>query len=68
MIRSRMARLALLVVVGMTIGCDQVSKHFAAEHLMGVARQSFLGDTLRLEYAENAGAFLSLGAGLPQWA
>ena len=60
-------RLLLLAVVATTIGCDQVSKHVASTHLMD-GRQSYLGDSLRLEYSENTGAFLSLGAGLPWWA
>ena len=54
-------RVALLVLIGTTVGCDRVSKHFAAAALAGGARQSFLADTVRLEYAENAGAFLSFG-------
>jgi signal peptidase II len=65
MIRGRVTRSALLAAVATTIGCDQVSKHLATTHLMGQPRQSFLGDALRLEYAENTGAFLSLGSGLP---
>lgn len=68
MTRHWMKKIALLAVVASTIGCDQVTKHLATVHLMGVARQSFLGDSVRLEYAENTGAFLSLGAGLPAWA
>jgi signal peptidase II len=60
-------RLVLLAVVATTIGCDQVSKHVASSHLMDGPRQSYLGDSLRLEYSENTGAFLSLGAGLPWW-
>jgi len=35
--------------------------------LAGTANRSFLADTVRLEYAENAGAFLSLGADWPFW-
>ena len=58
----------LLAVVAATVGCDQVSKRLAAVHLLGSPRQSYLGDSVRLEYAENDGAFLSLGAGLPRWA
>jgi len=58
-------RLVLLAVLVTTIGCDQVSKHLADIHLMGGPRHSYLGDTVRLEYAENVGAFLSLGAGWP---
>jgi signal peptidase II len=53
-------RIALLVLVTMTVGCDRVSKHFASS-LAGEPRRSFLADTVRLEYAENAGAFLGLG-------
>jgi signal peptidase II len=67
-IRRLVTKVTLLAVVATTIGCDQVSKHLATVHLAGVPRQSFLGDSLRLEYAENSGAFLSLGAGLSPWA
>src|SRR4051812_17610511 len=65
MTRRWISRVALLAVVPTTIGCDQVSKHLATVHLMGVPRQSFLGDSIRLEYARNPGAFLSLGSELP---
>jgi signal peptidase II len=58
-------RLLLLIAIGATIGCDRVTKHMAATTLSGEPRQSFLGDTFRLEYAENTGAFLSLGADWP---
>ena len=61
-------RLVLLAVVTTTISCDQVSKHVASTHLIDGQRKSYLGDSLRLEYSENTGAFLSLGAGLPWWA
>jgi signal peptidase II len=54
-------RVALLVLVATTVGCDRVSKHFASRELAGEPRQSFLADTVRLEYTENTGAFLSFG-------
>jgi signal peptidase II len=57
----------LLLVAG-TIGCDGVTKHLAAERLSGLPAQSFLADTIRLSYAENAGGFLSVGDALPAWA
>jgi signal peptidase II len=48
------------------VGCDQWTKRLAAEHLQHVAApKTFLGDTLRIQYAENPGAFLGAGAGLP---
>jgi signal peptidase II len=59
-------RLLLLIAIGATIGCDRVTKHIAATTLADTPGRSFLADTLRLEYAENTGAFLSLGADWPR--
>jgi signal peptidase II len=59
------SRLVLFVAIGATIGCDRVTKHVAATTLSGTPSRSFLADTVRLEYVENTGAFLSLGAGWP---
>jgi signal peptidase II len=50
------------MVVGATIGCDRVTKHMAETTLPGAPVRSFLGNTVRLEYVENTGAFLGLGA------
>lgn len=58
-------RLVLIIAIGGTIGCDRVTKHIAATTLAEAPGRSFLGDTLRLDYAENTGAFLSLGADWP---
>ena len=58
-------RLVLLIAIGGTIGCDRVTKHVAATALSGTPGRSFLADMVRLEYVENTGAFLSLGAGWP---
>ncbi len=58
----------LLVVVAVLMACiggDQATKHIAKEYLGDGRLVSLLGGTLRLEYAENSGAFLSLGASLP---
>jgi signal peptidase II len=59
-------RLLLLVAMVATIGCDRVTKHMAATTLAEQPGRSFLADTVRLEYAENTGAFLSLGADWPR--
>src|SRR5262245_27675440 len=58
-------RLVLLIAIGATIGCDRVTKHIAATTLSEASSRSFLADTFRLEYVENAGAFLGLGANWP---
>jgi signal peptidase II len=59
-------RLVLLVAIGATIGCDRVTKHVATTRLSQGPSRSFLADTFRLEYAENTGGFLSLGADWPR--
>jgi signal peptidase II len=61
---SRSVRVAL-VLVG-CVGCDQIAKAAAREYLPGSGVHSYLGDTFRLQFAQNPGAFLSLGASLPQ--
>jgi signal peptidase II len=54
------------VVVVSTIGCDRVTKEVAARHLAGRPRLSMVKDAVRLEYVENRGGFLSLGAEFPE--
>jgi len=62
---GRRFRLLLIVLMFATIGCDRVTKNLAFANLADSPPHSFLRDTFRLEYAENTGAFLSLGAELP---
>lgn len=54
----------LCLLLTVTAGCDRVTKHFAMTTLAGSASQSYFGDTVRLDYRENPGGFLSTGA---QW-
>jgi signal peptidase II len=55
----------LILVLASCIGCDRVTKVIAREHLAASPAISYLNDLFRLQYAENHGAFLGLGAGLP---
>ena len=48
------------------VGCDQSTKYTAKYYLEGAGVYSYLGDTFRLGYSENTGAFLGLGASLPE--
>jgi len=57
--------LLFVVVSAISIAFDQVTKAIAIAELKGRAAMSWLGDTFRLSYATNDGAFLSLGASLP---
>ncbi len=58
--------LLVVAILASCIGCDQLTKQMAREALRDQGIQSFCGDTFRLVYAENAGAFLGLGSGLPE--
>lgn len=67
MIPSRTIRLvALFVVLVFTAGCDQVTKHLARTGLSQTGSVTFPGRFIELTLAENPGAFLGLGASLPQ--
>jgi signal peptidase II len=55
----------IILVMVCCIGCDQVSKSIASNNLRFSEPIIFLGNLFRLQYAENTGAFLSLGSGLP---
>ena len=65
-----MLRLTRLLLVSMLlfccVGCDQISKHVVRSQLMLGESHSYLGDTLRLTYTHNMGAFLGLGDSLPE--
>lgn len=55
----------LLSVLVFSVVTDQVSKVIARDALEGEPTQSFLGDSFRLTFIENHGAFLGLGGSLP---
>jgi signal peptidase II len=52
----------LCLLLTATAGCDRVTKHYAMTALARGPAHSFLGDTVRLDYHENPGGFLSAGA------
>ena len=57
--------IVVLLITLTCVGCDQATKLVAKRYLAPNALFSYAGDTFRLQYAENTGAFLSLGAALP---
>jgi len=63
---SRATQLSVLFLLLATCtGCDQAAKLLATVHLSNAQPIVFLNGLVRLEYAENSGAFLSLGSRLP---
>lgn len=58
-------RAIVLLIPLLCIVVDQLSKQVARQRLLGLPASEHLGGILRIAYAENPGAFLSLGANLP---
>lgn len=54
-----------LVLVG-CVGCDHATKRAAEAWLAGTGGVALAGDAVQFQLASNPGAFLSLGAGLPE--
>jgi len=64
---ARWYRLTIVsLVLAGTVGCDQATKQLAISQLRDEPAQTFLGGFLRLDFAENPGAFLGLGGSLPR--
>lgn len=64
MIRSKKTIITILIIVT-SIGCDQATKTIASHRLIASQPVELIGETFRLEYTENSGAMLGVGAELP---
>jgi signal peptidase II len=62
---SYLKRLKILILVWiLCLGSDQITKYIAKKLLLPGSVISLMGDTIRLQYLKNKGAFLSLGTSL----
>jgi signal peptidase II len=61
---SRIALVGFVLLV--TAGCDHATKAMARSALEGALPLSVVADTVRFELVTNPGAFLSMGAALPE--
>jgi signal peptidase II len=64
MSKSKYKILIFCLISLVFIGCDRATKDLARIHLKDKDPVSFFHNTVRLEYVENTGAFLSFGDGL----
>lgn len=64
---SRQKLVVLLPVLGVTFVLDQITKQWAIRELRGQFARVYWKNLFRFEYSENPGAFLGLGAALPEW-
>jgi signal peptidase II len=56
----------VILVLVLCTGCDQLTKYIAQKTLASAAPISLLRGAIRIDYAENPGGMLSLGASLPE--
>ncbi|MDQ6983386.1 MAG: signal peptidase II [Ghiorsea sp.] len=60
-------RISIIFIVSLVcIGCDQGTKSLVSSSLPKNEIFSYLGDTVRIMYIENTGAFLGMGSSLPE--
>ncbi len=64
---SRIVKIGIFFVVMISfVGCDQLTKSLAKRDLNASTPSLYLNGVVRLEYAENPGLFMSIGASLPE--
>jgi signal peptidase II len=64
-VRGTLRLITVLFVLICCVGCDQAAKGVVKDNLAAQPPVFLLNGVVTLQYAENSGAFLSLGAGLP---
>lgn len=57
----------LIAAFAVNFGLDRITKHLAVAYLRGTDGLSLLWGSVVVRFAENSGAFLSLGSGWPVW-
>ncbi|MEZ0393233.1 MAG: signal peptidase II [Pseudobdellovibrionaceae bacterium] len=66
MIQTGQRLILIFSLLFLTVGCDQATKALARDTLPTTGPLTYFQGMIRLEHAENPGAFLSLGAQLPE--
>ena len=63
--KSRTKAVLVSLILCSCVGCDQLTKTAAQYHLPSSHPVYLMGDLVRFQYSTNTGAFMGLGAGLP---
>jgi signal peptidase II len=63
--RARAKAVLISLILCSCVGCDQLVKTAAQVHLPSSHPIYLMGDLFRFQYSTNTGAFMGLGAGLP---
>jgi signal peptidase II len=63
---TRFRRVVFVTIILLTcVGCDQITKTAARNHLASSQPMSYLSGIFRLQFVENVGGFLGFGSALP---
>jgi signal peptidase II len=65
--RSKITRLAILLIVICNVGCDQISKSIVRKEIRYYDNIKVYTENITLTKVENSGAFLSMGSVLPEF-
>ena len=65
--KSKITKLAVLLIVICNVGCDQISKSIVRKEIGYYENIKVYVDNITLTKVENTGAFLSMGSVLPQF-
>ena len=60
------SNISIIILLLLCVGCDQGTKRIAQSFLAGSGTITYLFDMLRFQYVENQGAFLGIGANMPE--
>ena len=63
--RPKIVAIAVLIML-LNISCDQITKEYAREYYKGQGTIKIVSDIFIIHYAENDGAFLSLGSDMEE--
>lgn len=66
-LKKGIKKIAIIAVLLSNIGCDQITKKVARDHIDYGEQITIIADLLTITKVENTGAFLSLGNSLPSW-
>lgn len=64
-IKTKTIIISILIML-INIGCDQITKEYARQNYRGQGTLQIVGEVFIIHYAENDGAFLSMGSDLSE--
>lgn len=64
--KKLISNISITILLLLCVGCDQSTKRVAQSFLSDSGAVTYFNDMVRFQYVENQGAFLGLGANMPE--